>query len=153
MTRGADMLVATVVGIEMALLVGSTCLLPAWSFERGEAQALVTKAVRCRVEKVHDAISEQTRKAWNDAGVWKSPTARWTRDFIRRRSVTSIDLRLSREQLETAVVCLRATHAEFSTNWDEFCVASPGAIDWYPGAAPQSLLDLADKLESVLASA
>jgi hypothetical protein len=111
----------------------------------------VTEPVRRRADRVSQTVSEQTRNAWSDAGLWDSPTGRWTRDLIQRRSATSTDLRLSGEELEDAILALRAAHAEFSTNWDEFCVATPGNVDWYP-AGPGDLLVLADRLESVLAS-
>lgn len=149
MTKHDDKVVAMLNGTELALLVASTFALFGWPFERSQAKAMVTAPIRRRADEVNEAVSAQARTAWDDASVWKSPTGFWTPDLIRRRSLVSAALALTKEDLEVAILALRATHAEFETNWDEFCVATPGNIDWYP-ASPESLADLATKLEQLV---
>jgi hypothetical protein len=146
----SDTLVVHVNGAEFALLVASTFIMIGWAYERRSAQMLVSEEARRRVDKVNDRISEQARKAWKDAGIWESPTRLWTPDLIARRSAIKGKLVLERDELRDTELALRAAYAEFLDNWDEFCVATPGNLDWYT-VGPQDIVDLADKLNRALA--
>jgi hypothetical protein len=136
-------------GTEINLLLSATYMLVGWIFERSTARAMITREECNKIRVVNDHVSHEWKRILESADAYISPATPWTREFIEKRAATRGEIHLTAEQLHLSVLALRVSHEEFATNWDEFCVASPGGIEWY-GVAPSDLLTLANKLESLL---
>ena len=122
-------------------------MLANWPFEQASAKRLFTAKERARAQDVGRRISGQWRGQLRSAGLWSAPSGGlWTRELIRARAAIVATLRLSPEDLRIAILSLRASREEFRERWWEFCVASPGNIDWY-GVAHDDLEALAVLLE------
>lgn len=133
-------------GTDVALLISSTFLAMGWWFAEESARSLRTANLQSRAGDLCEKIGEQARTTWAAADVWNLPSGPWTRELIARRGATPTNLRLTQAEILDCVSVLRVAHAEFRNCWGEFCVASPGNIDWHD-ATPESLLELAAKLQ------
>jgi len=132
-------------GTESALLVAAVFILGNWPFESPAARAMLTNADRSLAEVVGDRISARWRSALSSAGLWDSPTGQWTPDLIAKRGELEHGLQLERDELPMSVLALRSCAIEFADSWGKFCVAAPGAVDWY-GVGSAALEHLAERL-------
>lgn len=135
-------------GRRLAILNGASVLLCAWPFETTGAKALARRVSAGEAEGFSDTVGHATRRLFQAAGIWSDDTP-WTQELIDRRAELPVQISLSPQEAEVAVVALRASAAEFSDRWWEFCTAAPGALGAY-GATPTDLLELADAIESAL---
>ena len=135
-------------GRDSALLVGVLFALAHWPFERPSAKALLAPALRAAGLASSDDLSDRWRGRLAAIGLWHAPSGQWTPDLIGKRAALEQGLEISELDVELSLLALELAKIEFADNWDEFCTAIPGALDWY-GLSPSDLDALANKLAGV----
>lgn len=134
-------------GRETALLVGALFAMAEWPFEQPSARALLTTTLREQAQRLSESLSERWRFRLQQAGLWNLPQGQWTRELIVQRSILSDGLVIRASERELSIAALQLTELEFACTWDEFCIAIPGALDWY-GLTATDLAPLRARLEA-----
>lgn len=133
-------------GCESALVVASLFALAEWPFEKEGARALARRVAGQAAEERSATMSDRWIGLLEAAGLWGSGS-RWTPELIAKRAALDKGLELDRLDLPIVIVALRAVYEEFVDDWDEFCTAIPGALDWYP-FGPNSVVELIRRFEN-----
>lgn len=135
-------------GRDSALLVGAMFALAEWPFERSDARSRLTDRLRERAQFLSESVSLRWRTILQEAGLWESPTGKWTRELIEQRGRLENGLHISDSETELLIIALELTELEFSHHWQDFCTVVPGSIDWY-GLTPADIARLRRRIEMI----